>query len=154
MRKWLIDITARRRITRSRQKHTRMKVNDWYDFVPAFVGTFGALSISRLLGLKGAQGAFDAGRPTAQTSISISVWSFDGTPKALQVLAAQLVAPPTPRSVVAYVPAVTSVGEALRLLDLPDEDYGWIQITLLPDGDYVIFAERKSQGKACPFDRD
>jgi hypothetical protein len=56
--------------------------------------------------------------------------------------------------VVAYVPAVTSVGEALRLLDLPDEDYGWIQITLLPDGDYVIFAERKSQGKACPFDRD
>jgi hypothetical protein len=100
-----------------------MKLNDGYDIVPAFVGTFGVLSIGRTLGRKGAQRAFDAGRPSAQTSISISVWSFDGTPKALQVLAAHLAAPPTPGSVVAYV-AVTSVGETLRLLDLPDEDYG------------------------------
>jgi hypothetical protein len=131
-----------------------MKLNDWYDFVPAFVGTFGVLSISRTLGLKGARRTFDAGRPPAQTSISISVWSFDGTPKALQVLAAHLGAPPTPRSVVAYVPAVTSVGEALRLLDLADEDYDWIQITVLPDGDHVIFAGRKLHCKACPLDHD
>ena len=133
-----------------------MKLDDLYDFVPAFVGTFGVLSISSTLGLKGAQRAFDAGRPPAQTSISISVsiWSFDGTPKALQVLAAHLAAPPTPRSLVAYVPTVTSVGEALRLLDLPDEGYGWIQIAVLPNGDNVIFAERKSHCKVCPLDHD
>ena len=120
MRKRFIDITARHRITRSHRKHTNMKLKDWYDFVPACVCTFGVLSISRTLGLLGAQRAFDAGRPPAQTSISISVWSFDGTPKALKVVPDHLVAPPTPRFVVAYVPAVTSVGEALRLLDLPD----------------------------------
>ena len=110
-----------------------MKLDDWYDFVRAFVGTFGVLSISSTLRLKGAQRAFDAGRPPAQTaiSISISIWSFDGAPKALQVLAAHLAAPPSPRSLVAYFPAVTSVGEALRLLDLPDEGYGWIQVAVL-----------------------
>ena len=130
-----------------------MRLNDWYDFVPAFVGTFGVLSLSRTLGLKGAQRAFDAG-PPAQTSTSISVWSFDGTPEALQVLAAHLAAQPTPRSLVAYVPAVINVGEASRLLDFPDEGYGWIQIVVLPDGDLVIFAERKSHCKACPLDHD
>jgi hypothetical protein len=41
-----------------------MKLNDWYDIVPAFVGTFGVLSIGRTLGRKGAQRAFDAGRPS------------------------------------------------------------------------------------------
>jgi hypothetical protein len=138
MRKKVIDITARHRITRGRQKHTNMKLMDWYDFVPAFVDTFGVLSISRTLGLQGAERAFDAGRPPAQTSISIC--SFDGTPKALQVLADHLAAAPTPRLVVAYVPAVTSVGEALRFLDLADEDYGWIQITVLPDSDHVVLA--------------
>jgi hypothetical protein len=131
-----------------------MKLNDWYDFVPAFLGTFGVISISRTLGQKGVQRAFDSGQRPAQNSIAISVWSFGGMPKALPVLAAYLATPPTPRSVVAYVPAVTSVGEALRLLDLPDEDDGWIQITLLRDGDHVIFAERKSRGKACPLDHD
>jgi hypothetical protein len=80
--------------------------------------------------------------------------SFDGTPKALQVLADHLAAPPTPRFIVAYVPAVSIVGEALRFLDLPDEDYGWIQITVSPDSDHVIFVERKSACKACPLDRD
>jgi hypothetical protein len=39
----------------SRQKHTNMKLKDRYDFVPAFVGTFGVLSISRSLGLRGAK---------------------------------------------------------------------------------------------------
>jgi hypothetical protein len=138
MRKKLIDITARHRITRGRQKHTNMKLMDWYDFVPAFVGTFGVLSIGRTLGLQDAKRAFDADRPPAQTSISISVCCFDGTPKDLQVLADHLAAPPPPRLVVAYVPAVTSVGEALRFLDLADEDYGWIEITVLPDSDHVI----------------
>ena len=103
MRKKLIDITARHRITRGRQKHANIKLKDWYDFVPAFVGTFGVLSVSRSLGLQGAKRTFDAGRPPAQTSIAISVWSFDGTPKALQVLADHVAAPPTPRFVVAYV---------------------------------------------------
>jgi hypothetical protein len=41
-----------------------MKLKDWYDFVPACVCTFGVLSISRALGLQGAQRAFDAGRPS------------------------------------------------------------------------------------------
>ena len=49
---------------------------------------------------------------------------------------------------------VTIVGEALRLLDLPVEDHGWIQITVLPDGDHVIFAECKSHCKAGPLDDD
>ena len=118
-----------------------MKLNEWYDFVPAFVGTLGAISIGRTFGPNGAQTAFDAARPAAQAPITISVWSFDDTPKALQVLAAHLAARPTPRSLVAYVPAVTSVGDALRLLDLPDENNGWIQITVLPGGGHVIFAE-------------
>jgi hypothetical protein len=56
----------------------------------------------------------------------------------------------SPWFVVAYVPAASSVGEALRLLDLPDEDYGWIQITVSPDSDHVIFVERTSNCKACP----
>src|ERR1700728_794938 len=130
MRKKLIDITARHRITRSRQKHANIKLKDWYDFVPAFVGTFDVLSVSRSLGLEGAERAFDPGRPPAQTSMAILVWSFDGTPKASQILADHLAAPPASGFVVAYVPAASSVGEALRFLDLPDEDYGWNQITV------------------------
>jgi hypothetical protein len=71
-----------------------------------------------------------------------------------KIFADHLAAPPASRFVVAYVPAASSVGEALRFLDLPDEDYVWIQIAVSPDSDHVIFVERKSNCKACPLDHN
>ena len=118
--------------------------------VPAFLGVIGLMAIGRTLGLK----AFDAVRPRAQNPIMISVWSFEDAPKALQVLAAPRGAPPRHWSVVAFLPAATSVYEALRLLALPDEDHGEMQIVVLPDGGHVVFSERQPPWPLRTHDHD
>ena len=110
--------------------------------IPAFLGMLGVMAIGRTIRRSGFR-VFSTLRDSRRTSITISVWSYENAPKALRYLPASVGSLPRPWSLVAYLPAATTFCDALRLLALPEKDYGEMHIVVLPDNSRVVFAERQ-----------
>ena len=111
--------------------------------IPAFLGMLGVMAIGRTIRLRSGFRVFTTLRDSRRTPITISVWSREDAPKALRNLPAPVGSLPRPWSLVAYLPAATTQCDALRLLALPEKDYGEMQIVVLPDNSRVVFAERQ-----------
>ena len=111
--------------------------------IPAFLGMLGVMAIGRTIRLRSGFRVFSTLRDSRRTPITISVWSYENAPKALRYLPVPVGSLPRPWSLVAYLPAATKRCDALRLLALPEKDYGEMQIVVLPDNSRVVFAERQ-----------